>query len=163
MGFCFLKRFRQGAGFVGAVRISVFFLAGALVGCGGGSGATTSAEAEHIGKVGQLMSEFRSANSGKNPKNIEELKNWAVNKGKAEEGDFISTRDQQLYVIEPMAMMRDGAPPGIKMPAMKMPVILHEASGKNGMKFVIQGTGSLGSEMSEEGLKHLTQSPPTQR
>src|SRR5712692_3723269 len=104
MTFAYLKRFRQGADIVGAVRFSVLFLAATLVGCGGGAGSTTSAEAEHIGKVGALIGEFKSANSGNNPKNIEQLKEWAIQNGKAEEKDFVSTRDNEPYVIEPMAM-----------------------------------------------------------
>jgi hypothetical protein len=157
MGFSYWKRFRQGAEFVGAVRISLLFLAAALVGCKGESGSTSSVEAEHIGKVGGLISEFKSANSGNNPKNIEELKNWAINQGKAEEKDFVSTRDKEQYVIEPMAMMRGGGMGGdMSFMAAKMPVILHEAKGIKGKKYVVQGTTPVGTEMPDEGLNNLT-------
>ncbi|SRR5712692_10312158 len=157
MTFAYLKRFRQGADFAGAVRISVLFLALSLVGCGGGAGSTTSAEAEHIVKVHALIGEFKSANGGNNPKNIEELKSWAVQNGKAEEKDFVSTRDNEPYVIEPMAMMREGSLGGdMRFMAGKLPVILHEAKGKNGKKYVVHGSGGQGSEMSDEGLNNLT-------
>jgi hypothetical protein len=151
-----LKKSRQLTDFAGPVRAAVIFFVSCMVGCGSGaSGPGTSMEAEHIGKVAQLIGDFKSANSGNNPKNIEDLKNWAINNGKAEEKDFLSTRDKKEYVIEPMAMMR-GAGPGGEFMAQKMPVVLHEAEGKNGKKFVIQGTAPIGSEMSDEGLNSLT-------
>jgi hypothetical protein len=156
MRFSQLQRFRQCADFVGAARISVLFLAAALVGCGGGAGSTTSAEAEHIGKIGALIGEYKSANSGNNPKNIEQLKDWAINQGKAEEKDFVSTRDKEQYVIEPMAMMRSGGMGDMSMMAGKMPVILHEAKGIKGKKYVVQGTTPVGTEMPDEGLNNLT-------
>jgi hypothetical protein len=159
MTFAYLKRFRQGADFVGIVRISVLFLVAALAGCGGGSGSTTSAEAEHIAKVGALIGEFKSANSGSNPKNLEELKNWAIKNGKAEEKDFVSTRDKEPYAIEPMAMTRGAGAGDMSMMAGKMPVILHEAKGQNGKKYVVQGTGTQGSEMEDKALEYLIKGP----
>jgi hypothetical protein len=151
------KRASKPAG-SGLLRIGILLLAQVL-GCGGKSGPTTSAEAEHIGKVGVLIGQFQAANAGNNPKNIDELQAWAIKNGKAEEQDFISTRDHEPYVIEPMAMMRGGQPgPATDMGAMasKLPVILHEAKGKNGRKFVVQGSASQGNEMDEDGLKYLT-------
>jgi len=153
-----LERIPNGGNSANFAKIAALLLASLIFGCGrGGSDQNTSAEAEHIGKVGQLITEFKSANSGNNPKNIDELKNWAIKNGKAEEKDFISTRDNELYVIEPMGMMRGAGPPGDpSFMAASMPVILHEAKGKNGKKFVVTGSGSLGSEMSDDGLKGLT-------
>jgi hypothetical protein len=138
------------------VGFGAILLVALVSGCGSKAGPSSSAEAEHIGKVGMLIGQFQAANAGNNPKNIDELKAWALKNGKAEEQDFISTRDHELYVIEPMAMMRMG---GMDMGAMasKMPVILHEAKGKNNLKFVIHGSSSSGSEMDDDGLKYLTQ------
>ncbi len=163
MTFSLLKRFRQESDITGRARIVVIFLASFVVGCGGGgSGPSTSTEAEHIGKVAVLIGEFKSSNAGNNPKNLDELKNWAIQNGKAEEKDFISTRDKKPYVIEPMAMMRGGGPSGEmgNMMAAKMPVILHEAEGKKGMKYVVHGTGSMGSEMPDAALENLTKGRP---
>src|SRR5207245_2287587 len=102
-------------------------------------------------------SEFKSANAGNNPKNIEELKSWAIKNGKAEDKDFESTRDHETYVIEPMAMMRGGGTGGdMSFMAAKMPVILHEAKGKNGKKYVVQGSNPVGNEMTDDGLNNLT-------
>jgi hypothetical protein len=58
-----------------------------------------------------------------------------------------------------MAMMRGGQPgPATDMGAMasKLPVILHEAKGKNGRKFVVQGSASVGSEMGDGALEYMT-------
>jgi hypothetical protein len=153
-----LKRAFEPAGFSGPIGVVIVLFLAQVLGCGGKSGPTTSAEAEHIGKVGELIGQFQAANSGNNPKNIDELKAWAIKNGKAEEQDFISTRDHELYVIEPMAMMRAGGQPGMNMGPMasKLPVILHEAKGENGKKFVVQGDDSMGSEMDDDALKYLT-------
>jgi hypothetical protein len=157
--FCPKRAFKPAGS--GPLRIGILLLAQVL-GCGGKSGPTTSAEAEHIGKVGELIGQFQAANAGNNPKNIDELKAWAIKNSKAEEQDFVSTRDHEPYVIEPMAMMRSGGMaggmPGMDMGGMasKLPVILHEAKGVNGLKFVVQGSASQGNEMDEDGLKYLT-------
>jgi len=157
MRFSYLKRFRQGADFAAAVRISVLFLVAALAGCGGGAGSTTSPEAEHIGKVSALIGDFKAANSGNNPKNIDDLKNWAIKNGKGEDKDFISTRDKEPYVIAPMAA---GGMPEMGAMASKMPIILHEATGKGGKKFAVIGSGTKGSEMSEDAIKGLIKGRP---
>src|SRR5262245_20462396 len=62
-------------------QIHFVFLVVVALGCGG-SGPVESPEAGHIGKVGQLATEFKNVNSGNNPKNIDELKSWAVKNGK---------------------------------------------------------------------------------
>ncbi len=150
-----LKRFHSVTDFSILHGIEILLLVCLVSGCGAKSGPTTSPEAEHIGKVGELIGQFQADNAGSNPKNIDELKAWAIKNGKAEEQDFISTRDHEPYVIEPMAMMRMQ---GMGMGAMgsKLPVILHEAKGMNGLKFVVQGSASRGDEMDEDGLKYLT-------
>ncbi len=156
MALSCLKGFCQVADFAGPVKVAILLLVSCFVGCGGGgSGPGVSGEAEHIGKVGQLIGDFKSDNSGNNPKNIDELKDWAIKNGKAEEKDFVSTRDKKPYVIEPMAMMRGGGPAGDFM-AQKMPVVLHEVEGKNGKKYVVQGSATLGTEMEDKGLDYLT-------
>jgi hypothetical protein len=128
-------------------------------------GPTESTEAEHIGKVGQLATDFKASNHGNSPKNIGELKTWAIQSGKANDDDFVSTRDKEQYVLEPMSMSRGGA--GMANAnnspmASKTPVIIHEATGMKGKKFVIQGVSPTGSEMTEEGLKYLTHGPGDQ-
>jgi hypothetical protein len=143
-----------------AARLSqIYFLFPAVLvlGCGS-SGPTESPEAAHIGKVGQLATEFKTANGGNNPKNIDDLKSWAVKNGKAEDTDFVSTRDHEPYVLDVQAMSHGGTG-GAKTMASKGPLIIHEALGKNGKKFVVQGVAPQGSEMSEEGIKYLTRGP----
>jgi hypothetical protein len=146
--------------FPGSLGAAVLFFGVFMVGCGGSSGPSQSPEAAHIGKVGQLITDFKAANRGTNPKNLNELKTWAVKNGKAEDVDFVSTRDNEPYVLEPQAMSRGGmASTSTLAMAPKTPVILHEATGKNGKKFVVQGLAMEGSEMSDEGLKYLTHGP----
>lgn len=140
-----------------------------IIGCGRGSAPAESPEAAHIGKVGQLVNDFKAANNGNNPKNLNDLKNWAVKNGKGDDTDFVSSRDHEPYVIEPQAMARGGSPTAIgsttamRAGAMtaKGPLIIHEAAGKNGRKFVVQGVAPVGSEMSDEGLQYLTHGPTT--
>lgn len=159
MTFAHRKQFSQTTNFAGLLRVSLLLAASMLFGCGkGGSGPGSSEEAEHIGHVGALIGEYKSANQGNNPKNIDDLKNWAIKNGKAEDKDFVSTRDKEEYVIQPMAMMRGGGPStgDNSFMAGKLPVILHEAKGRNGKKYVVQGSSPVGSEMSEEGLNSLT-------
>ena len=130
-----LQGMRIGAKLAFLKSIGVLICALFLSGCGkggGGSGALQSGEAEHIGKVNQFIVEYKKAHSGNDPKNIEEVKDWAIKEGKAEEKDFISTRDKKLYVLE--AMSPPGGPPGMRM---KMPMILHEAEGVKGNKYVV--------------------------
>jgi hypothetical protein len=132
-----------------------------IIGCGRGSAPTESPEAAHIGKVGQLATDFKATNSGNNPKNLDELKNWAIKTGKGDDTDFVSTRDHEPYVLEAQAMSRGGGTTAMKAGPMttKGPLIIHEATGKNGRKFVVQGVAPLGSEMSDEGLQYLTHGP----
>jgi hypothetical protein len=157
MTFARFKRFAPSINYAAFLRVAVVFFGSFMIGCGsGGSGAGSSTEAEHIGKVGTLIAEFKSANAGNNPKNIDELKNWAIKNGKAEDKDFVSTRDKEPYVIEPMAMTRTGTGGTGGMMAAKMPLVVHESTGKNGKKFVVQGSVPTGSEMSEAGLQSIT-------
>jgi hypothetical protein len=132
-----------------------------IIGCGGHSGPAESPEAAHIGKVGQLINDFKAANSGNNPKNLDDLKNWAVKNGKGADTDFVSTRDHEPYVIVPLALSRGGGAPAMSTgpSTSKGPLIIHEATGKNGKKFVVQGVAPVGSEMTDEGLRYLTQGP----
>jgi hypothetical protein len=152
---------REGVGgeefmrFAWSVGFCAFLLISLVSGCGGKLQKADSTEAAHIGKVGQILGQFKTAHQGANPKNIDDLRDWAIKNGKGEDSDFVSTRDKQPYVIEPMAMMRmQGMDMGFM--ASKLPVIVHETTGKNGMRYVLEGSSTLGSEMNEEGLKYLT-------
>jgi hypothetical protein len=143
-----------------ALLFPIYFLFPVVLALGcGGSGPSESPEAAHIGKVGQLATEFKNANSGNNPKNIDELKSWAEKNGKADGTDFVSTRDHEPYVLDSQFMSRGGGTAAARTMASRGPLVIHEASGKNGKKFVVQGVVPQGSEMSEEGLKYLTRGP----
>jgi hypothetical protein len=80
----------------------------------------------HIKKVADLAIQFRSdtAHKGKVPKDLDELKAWAVKAGKAEEADFNSTRDNEPYVLIPSGME----------------VIVHEKTGQDGRKWMMGRT-----------------------
>jgi hypothetical protein len=138
-------------------KIPIFVLLSVVLGCGGksGSGPSSSTEAEHIGKVGKLLTEYLSSHMGTDLLDIEELKKWAIAQEKADESDFISTRDKKPYVLEPMAM-GGMPPPGVKLGRVRMPLILHEEQGKNGTKFAVPGNAMVGSEMTDQALKTLT-------
>ncbi len=141
------------------IRAFLLFLLGFAIGCGGSQPPLESPEAAHIGKVAELVSEFKTANKGNNPKTIDDLKNWAVNAGKGDDKDFVSTRDHEPYVIEHQAMSRGRGGITSAPMASQGPVIIHEATGKNGRKFVVRGVIPQASEMSDEGLQYLTHGP----
>ena len=86
------------------------------------------AEALHIKKVYSLCNEYRGANN-KAPASLDELKKWATAQGKAQDADFSSPRDGQPYVIV-------AVPPPINM------VILHEQTGKDGKRYVVNIGGA---------------------
>jgi hypothetical protein len=128
--------------------ISALLVCGGL-GCGGGSQPKESTEATHLNKIGAICEEYKQAKKVY-PTTLEELKSWAVENGKAQESDFKSTRDNEFYVIEPMGMMGSPKTKG-------GPVIIREATGKNGLKFVYaQTVGGRASEMGEASLGYMT-------
>jgi hypothetical protein len=126
-----------------ATLFTFFLLVGA--GCGSSSGPAGSTEGGHIKKVAALIPEFAAAHEGIPPANIEELKSWCVENGKAEDKDFLSTRDKEPYVV----VVYDGG-----KPKKGTTPFVHEATGKNGMKFMVNG-GAV-TEISEQGLGYMT-------
>ena len=134
----------------------VFFglFAGALVvfcgpGCSSSSSTTGTMqdpEAIHLNKVGDLSDEFKKAKNGKAPADLNELKTWAIDNGKAKDDDFISTRDKQPYVLR-----RTGKE-----------VAIGEATGKDGMRFILVTPGEA-TQMGEMGYNMMLnkQAPPT--
>src|SRR6516164_272373 len=54
-------------------------------------------EVHHIKKAWSLCGAYKANHDGKVPKDIEAVKKWAIQEGKATEEDFISPRDKQLY------------------------------------------------------------------
>src|SRR5881394_3625047 len=124
------------------IRVSLHILLGCVlvlseVGCGGGGGDGQSwdaTEAAHIENVGKLCEEFKKEHNGKNPANVDELKGWAVEKGKAQDKDFVSTRDGQAYVF-------------VVSSPKNASIMIHEAKGKNGRKFMLSGQGAMSREV----------------
>jgi hypothetical protein len=109
----------------------------ALVGCSGGGGTTTSTpEGEHIKKIPGLVNDYKTAMK-KQPSSLEEVRDWAVKEGKAKEGDFVSTRDKELY--------------GIAFSGMG--VVVHEQTGKNGKCYILRMGGA--SEISAEEVRRI--------
>jgi hypothetical protein len=132
-------------------RTVTFFALIVLGGTGCSSSSGSSSEAPHIQKVAALIPEFTKAHQGTPPANIEELKSWAVQNGKAEDKDFLSTRDMEPYVIAVTG--------GGKAKKGSNPMV-HEAKGKNGMLFMVNsGTGQV-SEISHQGLGYMTGGMP---
>jgi hypothetical protein len=100
------------------------------------SSTVSSADREkaHISEVKQLAREFEKE-KGVPPRDIEELRAWAVAQGKAEAEDFISTRDGRPYDL-----ISDAAG-----------VVVMEQTGRSGKKFVsgLPGLTSEGDEIGE--------------
>src|SRR5438105_3668333 len=113
-------------------------------GCGGGTGGgSRDPEAVHLDKVGSLLTEYRSDHKGNAPAKLEDLKKWAIDNGKALDSDFVSTRDKETYVFQTMG---GGGH-----------VMVREAAGKNGSKYVIISNSSgtaPAEEMSESRLTY---------
>jgi|SRR5947209_3585369 len=113
-------------------------------------------EAAHISKLSTLVGKYKQAHNKAAPKNLEELKSWALKKGAAEEADFVSTRDNEPYVLAPvggmMAMM-----PG------QGGVVIHEKTGKDGKKFTVPPQGGMASEMTDETIETFTKGAQQRR
>src|SRR5438093_12879577 len=128
------------------------FFAGALVvfcgtGCSKSStGTMQDPEATHLNKVCDLAEEFKNAKNGKAPADLNELKTWAIDNGKAQDADFISTRDKEPYVLR-----RTGKE-----------VAIGEATGKDGRRFILVTPGEA-TQMGEMGYNMMLnqQGPPT--
>jgi len=124
--------------------VFAFMLGGlGVAGCGRSHAPADSPEAAHIKNVAALIHEYGIAHQGNSPANLDQLKSWAVQNGKAEDKDFLSTRDQKPYVIA--ANSKKGSKP-----------IIHEDQGKNGMKFMVNTGSGLTSEISDQGLEYMT-------
>jgi len=94
-------------------------------------------EAVHIEKVAQLTNkEYPPAHNRKKPRDINEVKAWAMKEGRAEESDFVSTRDGQTYVLN-----KGGA--------------LHEQTGEDGKKFVVPPGGTAATKMDDTGIQYM--------
>ena len=113
-------------------------------GCGGGaSKGSRDPEAIHLDKVGSLLTEYRSEHKGTAPAKLEDLKKWAIDNGKAQDSDFVSTRDKEPYVFQTMGSGGH--------------LMVREATGKKAGKFVIISNSSgtaPAEEMSESRLSY---------
>ena len=114
------------------------------VGCGGGGQPNQTAEAIRLNKIGAICQEYKEAKKTY-PTTLDELKSWAVENGKATDADFKSSRDNELYVLEPMGMGGAAKKGG--------PVLIREATGKNGKKFVF--TGVRAEEMGDQSIGYI--------
>lgn len=143
---------------IGQLRNNVFFkhisfLSLLLIsaGCGSGSGGgSRSAEAIHLDKVGSLVTEYRNEHEGNGPTKLDDLKKWAIDNSKARESDFVSTRDKETYVLQTIGSGSAN-------------IMVREATGKNGGKFVIVSSkaGTMpAEEMSEARLSYSFGGPP---
>jgi len=131
----------------------VFFVGAVVVFCGPGcskssSGTSSDPEATHLNKVVELSEEFKKANNGKAPADLNELRTWAVNNGKAQDADFNSTRDKEPYVLR-----RAGND-----------VVIGEATGKDHKKYIVVPPGQP-TQMSEMGYQMMLNkgAPPAKK
>jgi hypothetical protein len=91
-----------------------------ITGCGGGSGPEgLSTEQKHIHHAVGIIGEYTQATK-KQPKSIDEVKEWAVKEGKGSNEDLTSTRDGQPYGL--------AAGPG--------PLVVYEQTGKGGKCYI---------------------------
>jgi hypothetical protein len=122
----------------------------ALGGAGCGSSSKTSAEdpeAIHLKKVADLIEESMKAHQQMPPADIEELKSWAIKEGKAEDKDFLSTRDKESYVI---------LYPGSGKPKKGALPILLEAKGKDGLKYMVKVGSEAPHPANDQYLQYST-------
>src|SRR5437660_12676506 len=95
-------------------------------------------EALHLNNVGDLSVEFKKAKNGKAPADLNELKTWAIDNGKAQDADFNSTRDKEPYVLR-----RAGKE-----------VAIGEATGKDGLRFILVTPGEA-QQMNQMGYNMM--------
>jgi hypothetical protein len=102
---------------------TLFLLAMSCSGCSR-AGSADDPERQHMVNVAKLAGEYNLAHK-KFPASLDELKKWAVQEGKAGEGDFVSTRDKEPYILSSgMAGLQ-----------------LYEQKGKNGKCYVYMWGG----------------------
>ncbi len=119
--------------------LGLSFLVISPLGCRRGSGgANEDPEQVHIRHVLALATEYTLANK-KPPASIDQLKQWAIKEGKANEEDFNSTRDKQLYGFS------SGGMAGIQV---------YEQSGKGGKVYISMQGGIV--EMTQEQAANMT-------
>jgi hypothetical protein len=106
-------------------------------------------EVHHIKKAWSLCGAYKANHDGKVPKDIEAVKKWAIQEGKATEEDFISPRDKQLYQAQ-------FTPPPMGF------ILVYEQTGENGKRLVVNQGGSA-VEVNEDEFKTLVKSMPKPR
>jgi hypothetical protein len=123
------------------VSFCLLFLVSGLIGCKGGGPGSQGKDPEeaHIVKVAGLIKDYEDAHNGVGPGDLDQLKDWALKEGKAQDNDFVSTRDKQPYEI---------SVPGGK-PKKGVQVSVREAKGKNGLKFMASSGSTAATEMSQ--------------
>jgi hypothetical protein len=106
-------------------------------------------EIHHIKKAWSLCGAYKANLNGKVPKDLEEVRKWAVQEGKATEDAFISPRDKQPYQIY-------CTPPPTGF------ILVHEQSGANGKRLVVN-QGGTAVELNEEEFQQQVKSLPKAR
>jgi hypothetical protein len=106
-------------------------------------------EVHHIKKAWSLCGAYKANHNGKLPKDIDEVKMWALQEGKATEDDFTSRRDKQPYKV-----MCTPPPMGF--------ILVFEQTGENGKRLVVPHSGSA-VEVTEEEFQQMVKSLPKAR
>ena len=136
----------------GQAALGLFAVLPLLTGCGQKIEPQPLPPAEaRVRKLGTIYHEFITAQHGKKPANMEELKAWAKKLSKTRLGEmgiedvdatFVSPRDNQPYVL-----LRGG-------PAGPWQVVAYEKTGLEGKRYVITAMGSA-LELEESALKQI--------
>jgi hypothetical protein len=98
----------------------------------------TDPEEDHVRKAGDLACKFNDRH-GRLPRDIAEVRDWAVGEGKARPEDFLSTRDGQPYEF------------------LNSTLAIIEHAGRNGRRFAYHPLMKA-TELNEGVLKVLTDS-----
>jgi hypothetical protein len=122
-------------------------LASGGTGCSGGKNpSSTDPEAAHIIKVAELVKEYETAHQEVPPGSLEDLKGWALKEGKAQDSDFVSTRDKDAYVLEVS---------GGGKPKKGSQIMIHEATGKSGKKYTSVAGSNVATEKSDSYFGYM--------
>jgi hypothetical protein len=106
-------------------------------------------EVHHIKKAWSLCGAYKANHNGKLPKDIEAVKQWAVQEGKATDDDFISPRDKQPYQLH-------CTPPPMGF------ILVHEQTGSNGKRLVVN-QGGAAVDLTDEEFRQQVKSLPKAR
>ena len=106
-------------------------------------------EIHHIKKAWSLCGAYKANHNGKLPKDIESVKKWAAQEGKASDEDFVSMRDKQPYQVY-------CTPPPMGF------ILVHEQTGQDGKRLVVNQGGSA-VEVNEEEFQTLMKGLPKAR